>query len=755
MKSYCEQKINRPLVCSALLGVLVGLYFLNQNFLNRKESPVLSETPNHQNRLIHEKSPYLLQHAHNPVDWYPWGEEAFEMARKEDKPIFLSIGYSTCHWCHVMEKESFEDSQVAALMNKTFINIKVDREERPDIDGVYMTVCQMLTGSGGWPMTILMTPDKKPFFAGTYFPRESRYGRIGMLDLCPRVKEMWESRREELLESAEKIVVALSANIDPQPGQTTLNTAILKETYQELSSRFDPRHGGFGHAPKFPTPHNLMFLLRYWKRSGDSRALEMVETTLQQMRRGGIFDQIGFGFHRYSTDPVWLVPHFEKMLYDQALLAMAYSEAYQATGNDLYKKTAQEVFTYVLRDMTAPQGGFYSAEDADSEGEEGKFYLWRQADLEKILGTADADFFCRVFNTEEDGNFQPEVGGAGNENIPHLNKSEEQLSAILNLSPDQFRQRLEQVRQKLFEVREKRIHPHKDDKILTDWNGLMIAALAKSAQALNEPQYALAASRATEFIQQNLMTSDGNLLHRYRDGQAGITGNVDDYAFLIWGLIELYQATFEIRHLQSALRLQEKMINHFWDAEQGGFYFTSDRAEALIVRQKEIYDGAVPSGNSVAAWNLIRLSRITGNPDYESKAQAIGCLFSTRVSQSPSAYTLLMMAVDYYLGPSYEVVISGKPEAQDTGALLDALRRVFLPNQVTLLRPSDPESKELFRIAPFTQGQTPLNGQATAYVCINQACHLPVTNPEEMIKLLGANTGTRPVPEANAPSGQK
>ncbi|MGB6873651.1 MAG: thioredoxin domain-containing protein [Dehalococcoidia bacterium] len=689
--------------------------------------------PNH---LINETSPYLRQHVHNPVDWYPWGPEAFERAQRENKPIFLSIGYSTCHWCHVMAHESFEHPEVARLMNETFVSIKVDREERPDIDNVYMSACQVMTGSGGWPLSIIMTPDKKPFFAATYIPREGRFGLIGMMELIPHIRELWATRRGEALSLSNEIATVLQQTSQDTPGEE-LNEATLELTYEQLAKRFDGQHAGFSSAPKFPTPHNLLFLLRYWKRSGNKRALEMVEETLQAMRRGGIYDHVGFGFHRYSTDSQWLVPHFEKMLYDQAMLAMAYTEAYQTTGKEDYGKTAREIFTYVLRDMTATEGGFGSAEDADSEGEEGKFYLWTREEVRKALGKEEADFVAKVFNIEKDGNFAEQATGRRNGvNILHLRKTLGELASDLNLSQQDLQAHLEVIRQKLFAYREKRVHPMKDDKILTDWNGLMIAALAKGAQAFDEPEYAEAACRAADFILGNMRKPDGRLLHRYRDGQAGVEANLDDYAFLVWGLIELYEAIFDARHLEVALELTSDMVRHFWDEGGGGLYLTPDDGESLFVRKKEIYDGAIPSGNSVAMLNLLRLGRMTATSDLEEKAARIGSAFSGSVKQSPSAHTQLMVALDFGIGPCYEVVIAGKAQAEDTKAMFKALRTHFLPTKVVLLNPSERELPEIAQLAAFTRNQSSIGGKATAYICLKYNCKLPTTDINTMLELL-------------------
>jgi len=732
-------KLKRSMVAllSAIAtGVIIGFlvfFTSNQEAMLKASESTTMEKPN---RLINEKSPYLLQHAYNPVDWYPWGAEAFEKAKRENKPIFLSIGYSTCHWCHVMERESFEDPEVAKLMNEVFVSIKVDREERPDIDSIYMTVCQMMTGSGGWPLTIIMTPDKKPFFAGTYFPKESRFGRIGMTQLVPRIKEIWTTKRDEIVNSANQITSALQQATKESLGDK-LDEFTLRVAYNQLAERFDTMHGGFGRAPKFPTPHNLLFLLRYWKRASNEDALEMVENTLQAMRLGGIYDHVGFGFHRYSTDAEWFLPHFEKMLYDQALLAMAYIEAYQVTGKEEYKKAAREIFTYVLRDMTSPQGGFYSAEDADSEGEEGKFYLWTEEEIRAVLGKEEADLTIDVFNVEEGGNFSEEATGRSTaRNILHLKKSIPAIASQLKISEQELEQRLEAAREKLFSVREKRIHPHKDDKILTDWNGLMIAALAKGAQVLNEPKYGEAAKRAVDFILKNLRKPDGRLLHRYRDGQAAIPAHVDDYAFFTWGLLELYEATFDVNYLQTSIDLNRDLITHFWDDINGGFYFTADDGENLLLRNKEIYDGAIPSGNSAAMLNLLRLDRITTNSNFEEMAEKIGSAFSKTIKQFPAAHTELMVALDFGVGPSYEVVIVGDSQADDTKAMIKAIRRQFVPNKVVLLRQTEKEEPDIIRIAEFTKSQLSLEGKATAYVCLNYVCKLPTTDISKMLEFL-------------------
>ncbi len=696
-----------------------------------------SENKNRQaNHLIKEKSPYLLQHAYNPVDWHPWGDAAFDKARADDKPIFLSIGYSTCHWCHVMEKESFENTDVAKLMNETFVCIKVDREERPDIDSAYMAVCQMMTGSGGWPLTIIMMPDKRPFFAGTYIPKESRSSRIGMFDLIGKVKELWQLRRKDVMDSAEKITHALSSASEIQ-GEEELGETIIKETFERLSQIFDAGHGGFGYAPKFPTPHHLTFLLRYWKRTGDAQALLMVEKTLSAIRLGGIYDHIGFGFHRYSTDSEWFLPHFEKMLYDQALIAMAYIEAYQATGKEEYKKTAQGIFTYVLRDMTDKDGGFYSAEDADSEGEEGRFYQWTTEEIHKTLSKEDAKFIIKVFNLEEEGNFTDEATGIRNgRNILYLKRPLAEMAADFNATEAELKNRIEAARHRLFISRGQRIRPQMDDKILTDWNGLMIAALAKGGRAFNEPEYIEAAKRAAGFILKKMRDANGRLYHRYRDGEVALSGFLDDYAFFIWGLIELYEATFDVSYLKSALEFNNILLNHFWDKNNGGFYLTSDAAEVVLIRKKEIYDGAAPSGNSAAMLNLLRLGRMTGNQELEQKASQISRYFSKTISQAPHGHTFFMSALNLALGPAYEAVIAGSLLRDDTKAMLDALRRQFMPNALILFRPCDEETPEITGIAKFTKDLLCMDNRATAYVCSNYNCKLPTTDVGEMIRLL-------------------
>jgi len=674
------------------------------------------------NHLIHESSPYLVQHAHNPVNWYPWGKEAFEKARREDKPILLSIGYSTCHWCHVMEEESYSDAEVGKVLNEAFIAIKVDREERPDIDQVYMQAAQMMTGSGGWPLNIMMTPDKRPFFAATYLPKHTRFGRIGLIELTEQAHELWQHDRAKLLQPADQLVEALNRMNVADSTDALLNREVIDRTFDELVQGFDTEHGGFGGAPKFPGPHKLLFLLRYWHQTGEKKALDMAEKTLTAMRAGGMYDQIGFGFHRYSTDDHWLLPHFEKMLYDQAMLIMAYAEAYQATGKQVYADTVREIIEYVLRDMRSLRGGFYSAEDADSEGEEGKFYVWTAGEMEKTLGKDDAAFAASVFGVTVDGNMHDEATGQQTgTNVLHLEHPP---------ASGQDKTRLTQIRKKLFAVREKRVHPFRDDKILTDWNGMMIAALAIAGRNLNEPAYIRAAREATDFLLRYLRKKDGRLLHRFRGDKAGLEAHLDDYAFLVWGLIELYEADFNTRDLQMAIDLNAEMLKHF-RTPRGGLYFTADDAEGLLVRPMDAYDGAIPSGNSVAMMNLIRLARMIGNTELEQQAASIVQAFSKEAGRLPSAFTYMMSAFMFAEQRSYEVVLAGDKDSEDGKAMLHAIRQDFIPNKVVLW-----QDDQLVKIAPYTANQQAIGGKATAYICENFQCSLPTIDPGRALKLL-------------------
>jgi uncharacterized protein YyaL (SSP411 family) len=682
------------------------------------------------NRLAEEKSPYLLQHAENPVDWYPWGEEAFELAAKEDKPVFLSIGYSTCHWCHVMAHESFEDEEVARLMNDAFVNIKVDREERPDIDGVYMEVAQMITGRGGWPLTIIMTPDKKPFYAGTYIPKESRYNMLGMKELVPRIKELWETDQANIDEVIGKIEQALSETRSVG-SKNDLSLEAVDLAFSQLSQRFDKEKGGFGTAPKFPSPHNLMLILRYWNRTGDGEALHIVEKTLQEMRKGGLFDHLGYGFHRYSTDAEWLLPHFEKMLYDQAGLMMAYTEAYQITRKQKYADVVREIFEYVTRDMTSPEGAFRSAEDADSEGEEGKFYTWSQREIEEVLNKEEAKVFKQIFNIRDNGNFKDEATREETGlNIPHLTESIETIE-------DSLKTPFEEARSKLFHHRENRVRPSKDDKILTDWNGFMIAALMKAGVVLNDSKFIEVAEKALTFILNTMLDQKQGLFHRYKDGEVVIGAFLDDYAYLVWALLESYEATFKPEYLEHAKNLTFDLIENFWDEKDGGFFFTGTHSEELLVRKKDAYDGAMPSGNSVASLNLVRLARLLGNTLLEEKAAETVRAFSGIIPRAPSGFSLMLSALEFAQGEAYEIIIAGDPAQSDTQKMLETIREQFIPNKVILLKGTRHQSDEVSRLAPFAKFHDTVGGKATAHVCIDYNCKLPTTDTNQLLKLLG------------------
>lgn len=689
------------------------------------------------NRLASEQSPYLLQHRHNPVAWYPWSEEAFERARAEDRPIFLSIGYATCHWCHVMERESFEDEEVARLLNDSFVSIKVDREERPDIDGIYMAVCQMLTGQGGWPLTIVMTPDRRPFFAATYIPKHSRHGRTGMTELLPRIASVWRHQREDVLRSADHLTEVLQRATTVPAAGTVPDEKVLEAGFRQLSERFDGMHGGFGSAPKFPTPHNLFFLLRYAARTGDASARQMVTETLDAMMNGGIFDHLGGGFHRYATDAVWLLPHFEKMLYDQALLSTAYTEGYLASGREAFAEVTHAVLRYVLRDLRSPEGAFYCAEDADSEGREGLFYLWTVDEVESVLDAEDAAMFCRVYSVIEDGNFEDEAtGDRTGENVLHRAERASVVALELGVAESELEDRLARARAALRARREARVRPERDDKVLTDWNGLMIAALAIAARALREPAYLEHAQRAADFIRERLRTPDGALLHRARNGIAGIDAMADDFAALAWAMIELYESSFIVTYLEQAMSLADEMHARFWDDAHGGYFTAGAGVDDLIVRQKEYYDGAIPSANSLQAWNLVRLARITGQPRFEDRAHEVMSSAAAQVNQHPSAYTMMLIAVDMASRPSTEVVIVGDPVEGGAAKLLDVVREMYRPELVVLCKLPGEAGERLAESAPFVAEQRMLDGRATAYLCRDFACQMPTDDPEVLRKQL-------------------
>jgi len=637
---------------------------------------------------------------------------------------------STCHWCHVMERESFEDDEVAALLNEHYISVKVDREERPDVDHIYMAVCQSMTGQGGWPLTVIMTPDKEPFFAGTYFPKERRYGRAGLMDILTQIAERWREDRGHVTEIGRKVARALQRYRE-QGQEGAVDETLLDEAFQWYERTFDAKYGGFGQAPKFPAPHNLSFLLRYYKKTGRPKALEMVEKTLDAMHRGGMYDHIGYGFARYSTDNEWLVPHFEKMLYDNALLAAAYLEAHQVTGKRRYAQVAEQIFTYVLRDMTDAEGAFYSAEDADSEGEEGKFYVWTPDEVNRALGEEEGGLFCELYDITERGNFEE------GDSIPNLiAETPAEFARRKGMPPEELERRMEEARRKLFDVRERRVRPHRDDKILTAWNGLMIMALAKGAKALQKPEYAEAARRAADFILRRLRRPDGRLLARYRDGEAAYPAYIDDYAFLAWGFVELYEATFEPVWLRRATELAGEMIRLFWDEEGGGFFFNGRDSEQLIARPKEIYDGAMPSGNSAALLVLLKLARYTQDAELSRKADELVRAFAGAVRNYPPGYAMFLSALDFAFGPGQEIVIAGDPDDERTIRMLRLVQQRFLPRAVVIFHPPAAAGEAVRRLIPLAQDKTAPDGRAAAFVCENYACQSPVDSPEALAELL-------------------
>lgn len=678
----------------------------------------MKESQTYTNRLINSSSPYLQQHAHNPVDWYPWGEEAFEKARKEDKPIFLSIGYSTCHWCHVMAHESFEDEAVAKLLNQSYVSIKVDREERPDIDQLYMAAATTLIGRGGWPLTIVMSPDKRPFFAGTYFPKASAPGRVGMLDLLPRITKAWKTQREEIEGTADQIINSLKQQ-KPDSGSTFLTEDILGKASSDFRHNYDQQEGGFGRAPKFPSPHNLIFLIREGYRTGDKNTSAMALHTLKQMRLGGIYDQIGYGFHRYSTDAQWHVPHFEKMLYDQATLMLAFTEAWAMERDPLYLRTIDEIFTYLNDKLRSPDGAFYSAEDADSEGEEGKFYIWSWDELKNIMGEDNIHEYAARFGLEIGGNFDDEATRQPSlMNIFDID-SESDYDALM------ASQEWEQLRQKLYNIREARVHPGLDNKILTDWNGLTLAALSRAASITGNEAYLNAAKDLAVYLRDRVLTQDGHLLHMPESKSARIEGFLDDYSFVIQGFRYYYEAAFDTEYLALAIQLQKTQIDAFWDETSGGFFFTRDGDDELFIRQKDIYDGAMPSGNSVAAENLYYLGRLAEIPAWETLSQRIGQTFSEQVTRAPRGFTALLQTVQAQVNGTREIVISG--EKSDLGAGAQVLRQFYDPFNLILHRPNE-GYEAIEEIAGFLSYQKAIDGGFTAYICENYACQYPSTD---------------------------
>ncbi|MDE0325292.1 MAG: thioredoxin domain-containing protein [Candidatus Poribacteria bacterium] len=686
----------------------------------------MHDTPKHTNRLIHETSPYLLQHAHNPVDWYPWGEEALERAKREQKPILLSIGYSACHWCHVMERESFENEEIAAVMNQLFINIKVDREERPDLDEIYMNAVQAMTRQGGWPMTVFLTPDLKPFYGGTYYPPTDRYGRPGFPKVMEAVAEAFKDKHTQVLEQADQLTAQLNqiSNV-VDPHEHELTEQLMQNAFQHYRSQFDSHHGGFGNAPKFPPSMGLPFLLRYWHHSGNANALEMVELTLEKMARGGMYDQLGGGFHRYSTDAHWLVPHFEKMLYDNAQLVVAYFEAFQATQKPFYRDIATETLDYVLREMyDAENGGFYSTQDADSEGVEGKFFVWEPNDVEDIIGEENAEIFCEYYDITPQGNFE-------GENILHVQTPSDIFARKLRIELEDLDALLADGKQKLFDEREKRIKPGLDDKILTSWNGIMVRGMAMGYQLTGKPEYLEACEKSAEFVLTTLSQDNGLLLRTYRSGKSHLNAYLEDYSYFIAGLIALYEASFEPRWLTEAERLAHIMIDQFGDDAGDGFFFTGKAHETLIVQSKSAYDGATPSGASMAIHSLLRLAKHLDNPEFHDKAVETLKLYFHQMERMPTGSGQLLCELAFLLSTPKEIAIVGEKGDAKTEAMLAALHGTYQPNKIVALSESA-DGQTL----PLLAGKTQVDDTATAYVCENYACQAPTTDVEAFLELL-------------------
>ena len=681
-------------------------------------------THKHTNRLIHETSPYLLQHAHNPVDWHPWGEEALRRAKDEDKPILLSIGYSACHWCHVMERESFENEAVAQIMNEHFVCIKVDREERPDLDEIYMAATvAMNNGHGGWPMTVFLAPDQLPFFTGTYFPPEDRYGRPGFSSILLKIAGLWKTDRPALLQQGTNLTEHLRRQAVSMPAQSVGNEAI-EEAVTQLSREFDPIYGGFSAAPKFPPSTALSLLLRVHHRTGDTELLRIVRVTLDGMAKGGMYDQIGGGFARYSTDEKWLVPHFEKMLYDNALLARIYLEAYQVTKEPFYKRIATEILDYEIREMTSPEGGFYSSTDADSEGEEGKFFVWTPDEVKTFIGEEEARRLCAYYDITEAGNWE-------GKSIPNTPRTLEQIASWLKISPEALKTSIESSRKKLYEARQKRIPPGLDDKILTSWNGLMIGALAEGARILGNPQYRIAAERAADFILKTLRTPDGRLLRTYRSGKAHLNAYLDDYAYLCEGLIDLYEAGGSVGYLTEAAGLAERILSDFGTEDGGGFYNTSRDHERLILRHREGHDGATPNANASAALALARLSFHLNREDLRKAAASAVTAYGAVIDRFSRAFCKSLAVVDLLLEGPIEIALVGEPGEADYEALRQEIDMRYLPNRVLAHLDPAVASKEGLTL-PLLEGKGRVNGKAALYLCYNFTCSSPITDPSQI-----------------------
>ena len=731
--------------------------FLALTWLVTSSDSFAEQTPaqsGHTNRLAHEKSPYLLQHAHNPVDWYPWGEEAFGKARRENKPIFLSVGYSTCHWCHVMAHESFESEDVATIMNREFVNIKVDREERPDVDRVYMTFVQATTGGGGWPMSVWLTPDLKPFVGGTYFPPEDRYGQPGFKKVLERVATAWKENHVNIVEQGDKIVDALRESQGAAKPEGEIDAAVLEAAYKQLDRSYDPKEGGFGNAPKFPRPVALNFLTRFYARDPKSdagkQALEMALFTLRKMAAGGMHDHIGGGFHRYSVDRYWHVPHFEKMLYDQAQLAAAYLDAFQITRDRQYESVACDILDYVARDMTSKEGGFFSAEDADSpvagigdpghrKTAEGAFYVWTKKEIDAALGDA-ADIFDFHYGVQAHGN-APEGSDPHDEfrgkNILIERHTIAQTAEHLKKNEKEIGESLAQSREKLFPIRAKRPRPHLDDKIIAAWNGLMISAFARAAQVLDDPRYLEIATRGAKFLRANLYEEKSKLLYRnYRGGRSDIEGFADDYAFVIQGLLDLYEASFNVEWLKLANELQETNDRLFFDEKNGGYFSNSGKDESVFLRMKDDNDGAEPAASSLAALNLLRLSQLRDDQKMAERARKTIDAFATTLSHFPSAMPQMLVALDYSLSKPRQIVIAGKKDAPETKALLKEVHRHFLPKTILLLADGGEGQKYLGEKNEAIRAMSLVEGKPAAYVCENFTCKAPVTDAGQLAKLL-------------------
>lgn len=684
------------------------------------------------NRLSKETSPYLLQHAHNPVDWFPWGDEAFEVARREQKPVLLSIGYSACHWCHVMEHESFENEAIAKVMNENFVNIKVDREERPDLDQIYMSAVQMMTHHGGWPMTVFLTPDGVPFYAGTYFPPEDRHNMPGFPRVLISVADAYRERPDDIQQTAVSVLGELKRTVAAAESSGPLTTELLDAAFEGIIKNYDSTNGGFGGAPKFPPAMTLEFLLHTYYRTGNQQAIEIVRHTCRKMAEGGIYDQLGGGFHRYATDARWLVPHFEKMLYDNALLSRLYLHYYQVSGDSAARVIAEGILDYVVREMTDSAGGFYSTQDADSEGVEGKFFVWSKEEIEGLLGKQDAALFAAYYNVTETGNFE-------GENILNVTRDLSEVANAANVSIEELSQTLTRARALLFTAREKRVKPARDEKILTAWNGLMLAAFAEAGAILQRPDYLEVAKNNAQFVLDNLRR-DGLLLRTYKDGQAKLNAYLEDYSFFIDGLVTLFEASGELAWLQQALVLTEKMIDEFWDNEDGGFFFTGRSHEELIVRSKDFFDNATPAGNSVAAEVLLRIGLLTDTEDYQRRAAAILRLMASALERYPSGFGRLLCGLDFYLGTPKEIALIGEPGKIETQALRDSIWTPYLPNKVIAQTSSG--NTKIAEIVPLLRDRPQLEGKATVYVCEHFTCKKPTSSVEELASQLASTAAS-------------